>query len=182
MFCAKCGNDLGDSGSKFCPDCGSAAVGEKVSPNDQAITRKTSPPPMSPLRVGNARVPCPYCAEQIMPAASLCPHCRSDVTPVVLPPPVDGTPEGWLLDPSGRFPDRWWGGAQTGWTIWVRDKPGGTRSEDPPYLRSDVTPVVLPPPVDGTPDPANVSYRSLESSTKNGTGIMNATNIRRKSM
>ena len=45
MFCAKCGNDLGDSGSKFCPDCGSAAVGEKVSPNDQAITRKTSPAP-----------------------------------------------------------------------------------------------------------------------------------------
>jgi hypothetical protein len=41
-----------------------------------------------------------------------------------------GTPEGWLKDPSGRYPDRWWGGKQ--WTEWVRDKPGGTRSEDPP--------------------------------------------------
>jgi hypothetical protein len=39
-------------------------------------------------------------------------------------------PEGWLPDPSGRYPDRWWDGAQ--WTKWVRDKPGGTRSEDPP--------------------------------------------------
>ena len=38
--------------------------------------------------------------------------------------------EGWLPDPSGRYPDRWWDGAQ--WTEWVRDKPGGTRSADPP--------------------------------------------------
>jgi len=47
-----------------------------------------------------------------------------------LPPPLAGTGEGWLPDPSGRHPDRWWNGSE--WTTWVRDKPGGTRSEDPP--------------------------------------------------
>ena len=55
MFCAKCGNDLGDSGSKFCPDCGSAAVGEKVSPNDQAFTRKTSPTAQLSRQARNSR-------------------------------------------------------------------------------------------------------------------------------
>jgi hypothetical protein len=38
-------------------------------------------------------------------------------------------PEGWYPDPLHRHPDRWWDGAA--WTMWVRDKPGGTRSEDP---------------------------------------------------
>jgi hypothetical protein len=52
-------------------------------------------------------------------------------------------PEGWLPDPSGRFPDRWWDGAQ--WTKWVRDMPGGTRSEDPPGS--------LPPPTTEPPPP-----------------------------
>ena len=42
-----------------------------------------------------------------------------------------GTAEGWLPDPSGRHPDRYWSG--TAWTKWVRDKPGGTRLEDPPW-------------------------------------------------
>jgi hypothetical protein len=42
-----------------------------------------------------------------------------------------GTGEGWYADPSGRHPDRWWEGAA--WTHWVRDKPGGTRTEDPPF-------------------------------------------------
>jgi hypothetical protein len=47
-------------------------------------------------------------------------------------PPV-GTPEGWVSDPSGRYAIRYWSG--TGWTKWVCDKPGGNRSEDPPYGR-----------------------------------------------
>lgn len=51
-----------------------------------------------------------------------------------LPSPPPGTGEGWLTDPSGRYPDRWWDG--TAWTQWVRDKPGGTRSEDPPVPAS----------------------------------------------
>jgi hypothetical protein len=42
----------------------------------------------------------------------------------------DTPEEGWMADPSRRYPDRWWDGVQ--WTAWVRDKPGGTRSEDPP--------------------------------------------------
>jgi Short C-terminal domain/Protein of unknown function (DUF2510) len=45
--------------------------------------------------------------------------------------------EGWLPDPSGRHPDRWWDGER--WTEWVRDKPGGTRSEDPPGSLSPPT-------------------------------------------
>jgi hypothetical protein len=44
-------------------------------------------------------------------------------------PTAAGIPEGWYHDPLGRHPDRWWDGAT--WTQWVRDKPGGTRSEDP---------------------------------------------------
>ena len=45
-------------------------------------------------------------------------------------PPAE-TPEGWVRDPSGRYPDRYWSGAA--WTKWVRDEPGGNRSEDPPF-------------------------------------------------
>jgi hypothetical protein len=76
------------------------------------------------------RVSCPHCAEQIMPAATVCPHCNRDVQPTVLPPAPPGTAKGWVPDPSGRHPDRYWDGKA--WTHWVRDKPGGTRSEDPP--------------------------------------------------
>jgi Protein of unknown function (DUF2510) len=50
--------------------------------------------------------------------------------------PPEGTEEGWLPDPSGRHPDRYWNGRH--WTQWVRDKPGGTRSEDPPYGAGEV--------------------------------------------
>jgi hypothetical protein len=45
---------------------------------------------------------------------------------------VLGPKEDWYPDPSGRYPDRWFDGAN--WTQWVRDKPGGTRFEDPPYM------------------------------------------------
>ena len=41
---------------------------------------------------------------------------------------MTSTPAGWYDDGHGST--RWWDGAQ--WTQWVRDKPGGTRSEDPP--------------------------------------------------
>lgn len=78
----------------------------------------------------SGRVPCPHCSEQIMPAAVVCPHCNRDVKPTTLPPAPPGTAKGWMADPSGRHPDRYWDGRA--WTQWVRDKPGGTRSEDPP--------------------------------------------------
>jgi MFS family permease len=44
--------------------------------------------------------------------------------PVPVPPA-----ERWGPDPYGRHPERWWDG--TKWSRWVRDAPGGTRSEDP---------------------------------------------------
>jgi hypothetical protein len=60
---------------------------------------------------------------------------RAKGTP--LEPAPAGTAEGWLPDPSGRHPDRYWDGKA--WTIWVRDKPGGTRSEDPPVASPPAT-------------------------------------------
>ncbi len=79
---------------------------------------------------GAGRVSCPHCAEKIMPAATVCPHCNRDVQPSALPPAPARTAKGWVPDPSGRHPDRYWDGKV--WTHWVRDQPGGTRSEDPP--------------------------------------------------
>lgn len=79
------------------------------------------------------RVACPHCAEKIMPAAVVCPHCGRDVESALMVPAAADTPPSWLPDPSGRHPDRWWNGTE--WTQWVRDKPGGTRSEDPPLMR-----------------------------------------------
>lgn len=81
---------------------------------------------------GSLLRPCPWCAEKIQPAAQVCRYCGREVEPLAttFPAPAVGTGEQWLADPSGRYPDRWWDGAV--WTQWVRDQPGGTRSEDPP--------------------------------------------------
>jgi hypothetical protein len=46
-----------------------------------------------------------------------------------LEPLAGGTEEGWYPDPSGRYPDRWWDG--NAWADYTRDKPGGTRFDDP---------------------------------------------------
>lgn len=73
---------------------------------------------LSPTAKAQGRRPCPYCAEMILPAATVCPHCHKEMKAA-----------GWYPDPRERHPDRWWDGM--GWTQWVRDKPGGTRSEDP---------------------------------------------------
>jgi hypothetical protein len=59
-------------------------------------------------------------------------ECVDRRTRTPLDPLAAETDEGWHPDSSGRHPDRWWDGAA--WTRWVRDKPGGTRSEDPPYV------------------------------------------------
>ena len=58
------------------------------------------------------------------------PDSTPPVSKSALPPPPPNTYASWIADPSGRHPDRWWDGLQ--WTQWVRDKEGGTRSEDPP--------------------------------------------------
>jgi Protein of unknown function (DUF2510) len=97
---------------------------------------------------------CPWCAESIKTAARLCRFCGRDVEPLpplqrvqqlttqparppawwrnapTLPSPLVGTAEGWMQDPSGRHPLRWWNGTE--WTRWVLDKREGTRFEDLP--------------------------------------------------
>jgi hypothetical protein len=50
--------------------------------------------------------------------------------PQPLAPPAEMSKE-WKPDPTGRYPDRYFDGKE--WTKWVRDKPGGTRSEDPAW-------------------------------------------------
>jgi hypothetical protein len=72
-----------------------------------------------------------------------------------LPPAPTGAGEGWLPDPSGRYPDRYWDGSA--WTQWVRDKPGGTRSEDPPV--SDIAAAAA----NGEPAVADGDSASAES-------------------
>jgi hypothetical protein len=87
---------------------------------------------------GAALRSCPWCAERIQPAAIVCRYCGRDVEPVAapvsndLPRPPFNTYASWVSDPSGRHAERWWTGEE--WTKWVRDKEGGTRSEDPPVL------------------------------------------------
>jgi Protein of unknown function (DUF2510) len=105
------------------------AVGAAIAIVGALVKNGETKKPVDPAK-NSGRVSCPHCAEQIMPAATVCPHCNRDVQPSALPPASAGTAEGWVPDPSGRHPDRWWDGKQ--WTEWVRDKPGGTRSEDPP--------------------------------------------------
>ncbi len=83
---------------------------------------------LSPTPKAQGRQPCPFCAEAILPAAKVCPHCGSQL--LALAPLPAGTTEGWIDDPSGRHPLRWWDGTE--WTRWVLDKRGGTRSEDLP--------------------------------------------------
>jgi hypothetical protein len=73
---------------------------------------------------------CPYCAEQIHREAVVCRFCTRDVEPL---PTLEPQPtEGWYPDPLERDParpDRWFDGGQ--WTQWLRDKPGGTTTENP---------------------------------------------------
>lgn len=84
----------------------------------------------SAVVAGNTRR-CPWCAEPIQMSARVCKHCGRDAAVDGWDGPPAGTPEGWLPDPSRRYPDRWWDGNE--WTQWTRDRPGGTRYEDRPY-------------------------------------------------
>lgn len=83
---------------------------------------------------------CPHCSSWIRQGSAFCGQCGGPVRPVDtmascfvdvvlrLTGPIDPV-EGWKPDPTGRFPERYWNGSD--WERWVRDRPGGTRSEDP---------------------------------------------------
>lgn len=64
-----------------CPKCGTmVAVAAPAAPPPaapteiQVVGEDTQLPPAAP-----GRIPCPYCAEMILPAAQLCPFCKSRI-------------------------------------------------------------------------------------------------------
>lgn len=63
--CKKCGADAGMMMS-ICFDC--------ATEHERQTSKQT--PENTPL---SERVPCPYCAEQIMRAATICPFCKNPV-------------------------------------------------------------------------------------------------------
>jgi hypothetical protein len=73
-------------------------------------------------------VRCPSCGQTISGAVGVCGYCQAAVRPSALLPPPDGTPAGWLVDPSGRYAERHWDGER--WTEWTRN--GNDYLTDPP--------------------------------------------------
>jgi hypothetical protein len=84
------------------------------------------PPP--PTRAPAQWVRCPSCGQTISGAVATCGYCQAAVRPSALLPPPEGTPTGWLRDPSGRYVDRYWDGER--WTEWTRN--GNDYLTDPP--------------------------------------------------
>ena len=90
------------------------------------------------------------------------PVARERATHAIATAPPRLPPPGWHPDPWRQHELRWWDGVQ--WTEWVRDKPGGTRSEDPPGS--------LPPPgvAEQTPWPAARRTRCAAARAPRRTG------------
>jgi hypothetical protein len=61
--------------------------------------------------------PCPWCAEQIKPAAVVCRYCGRDVDPL-------SAPAGWYPDESRPGMSQWWDGSK--WTDVWNDEPQTT--------------------------------------------------------
>jgi hypothetical protein len=95
-----------------------------VSSSDPRSVWAPSPPPAQPAQW----VRCPTCGQTISGAVAICGYCQGAVEPSALVPPPDGTPAGWLRDPSGRYVDRYWDGER--WTEWTRN--GNDYLTDPP--------------------------------------------------
>jgi hypothetical protein len=79
---------------------------------------------------------CLHCLSWIRSGDKYCRQCGAlhpePARPQRRGPSGSSVAEQWLVDPSGRHPDRWWDGSE--WTMWVRDKPGGTRGRDQPVF------------------------------------------------
>ena len=80
-------------------------------PDAQARTNHEMVPAVPTLYGEPSLRPCPWCAEQIQPAAIICRYCGRDVEPIAvpsftttsptaLPAPPPNTHAGWLHDPS----------------------------------------------------------------------------------
>ncbi|MFI0609303.1 MAG: superinfection immunity protein [Anaerolineae bacterium] len=53
---------------------------------ESARTQVPAPPPARTDDDGQERIPCPFCAERILPAAKVCKHCHATLSPPALPP------------------------------------------------------------------------------------------------
>ena len=76
-----------------CPEC-NGKVSDTVTACPHCGFKMTPAPPdeIDPLENPNERLPCPYCAEMIRPAASICPFCKGSLSGGVPPLPPDRLP------------------------------------------------------------------------------------------
>ena len=58
-----------------------------TAPHPEAVATPPSPPAPARDDDRDERVPCPFCAEKILPAAKVCKHCHAALPPPDLPSP-----------------------------------------------------------------------------------------------
>lgn len=80
LICSQCGNPI-EKTATMCPHCKEPFNGginqSNFGPSGEAIGPSgEAQPALSEVR----RVPCPHCAEMILPAAKICPFCKSELS------------------------------------------------------------------------------------------------------